>query len=81
MIVSTVQYVSVCVSETWPAACAWPPHPAWPASHPLRPPPAGGTCPPAPGRAAGTAPVHWTSEPPAPPSADAPEEGRMDTHI
>lgn len=62
-----------CVSETWPAACAWPPHPAWPASRPLRPPPAGGTCPPARGRAAGTASVHWTSGPPDPPSADAPD--------
>lgn len=74
--------VCVCgrVFETWPAASAWPPHRAWPASHPLRPPPAGGTCPPALWRAAGTAPVHWTSGPPAPPSADAPEWVKTQTH-
>lgn len=68
------------VSFTWPAACAWPPRPAWPASRPLRPPPGGGTCPPARGHAAGTAPAHWTSEPPAPPSADAPKRQHTHSH-
>lgn len=63
----------MCISDTWPAAFAWPPHPAWPAFPPLRPLAADGTCPQAPGRAAGTAPARWTSEPPAPPSAAAPE--------
>lgn len=67
------EWVYLCVYETWTAAFSWPLHHAWPASHPLRPPPAGGTCPPALGRVADTAPARWTSEPSAPPSAGAPE--------
>lgn len=66
---------------TWSVVCAWSPHPAWPVSRPLVHPPGGGTCPPARGRAAGTAPAQWTSELPAPPSPVAPEDRREDNCI
>jgi len=59
---------------TWPAVCARLLHPLWPASHRLVPVSADGTCLPVPAFAASTAPLHWTFQPPAPPSAFEPRK-------